>query len=461
MSSGLMKIYHALPAPLRSAAASWHGYRLRRWRYGCETDRLAAEARARENWSESEWRTWQSERIGALLRRAAEHVPFYRNHWRERRLAGDTASPERLENWPVLQKETLRRDSAAFVADDCDRGAMLCEHTSGTTGTPVDFWQSRDTSRLWYALYEARTRNWYGVSRHDRWGIVGAQRVVPLEAKSPPFWVWNAGLNQLYLSALHVAPWSSGAYLEAINKYRLKYLLGYTNSLAFLAQAAIEAKAKFNLAVVITNGEQLTPLQRRIMEEGFGCPVRETYGMSEAAAAAGECEAGRLHVWPDVGYMEILDDDYRAVPAGNPGRIITTGLLNFDMPLIRYDTRDTASLATDSLPCPCGRTLPVLADLFGRADDILVTKDGRRLVQIDGIFGSDLHIKEGQIVQKSYDTYLVRVVPSAGWSPADADKLRADLKQRVGEAEVIVEVVEHIERTWAGKFRIIISEIKK
>lgn len=456
-----MKIYHALPAPLRSLAASWHGYRLRRWRYGEETDRLAAQARERESWTPAQWRRWESEQLTRLLHRAATRVPYYRQHWRERSQRGDKASFEILENWPVLQKETLRRDAAAFVADDCDKSKMVCEHTSGTTGTPVDLWQSRDTTRAWYALYEARTRGWCGVGRHDRWGIVGAQRVVPLETKSPPFWVWNAGLNQLYLSALHVAPWSAVAYLDAIKKYRLKYLLGYTNSLVFLAQAALETKAKFQLTVVITNGEEVTTRQRKIMEAGFGSPVRETYGMSEVAAAAGECEAGAMHLWPDVGHVEILDDDYRPVPAGSPGRIVTTGLLNFDMPLIRYDTRDIASLPANPKPCACGRTLPMLVDLMGRADDVLVTKDGRRLVQIDGIFGSDLHIKEGQIVQKSYDDYCVRVVPSAGWNQNDAAKLRADLQQRVGDAEVTVEVVEHIERTWAGKFRIIISEIKK
>jgi hypothetical protein len=32
--------------------------------------------------------------------------------------------------------------------------------------------------------------------------------------------------------------------------------------------------------------------QREAMEEAFDAPVRETYGMSELAAAAGECEEG-------------------------------------------------------------------------------------------------------------------------------------------------------------------------
>ena len=56
--------------------------------------------------------------------------------------------------------------------------------------------------------------------------------------RRPPFWVWNASMNQLYLSAMHIAPWSVGAYLDVIREYQLKLLLGYSSSLYLLAVAA-------------------------------------------------------------------------------------------------------------------------------------------------------------------------------------------------------------------------------
>jgi len=46
-----LKVFHCLPGPLRSAAASLHGLRLRSWRYGPETERLVREAIERETWS--------------------------------------------------------------------------------------------------------------------------------------------------------------------------------------------------------------------------------------------------------------------------------------------------------------------------------------------------------------------------------------------------------------------------
>ena len=37
--------------------------------------------------------------------------------------------------------------------------------------------------------------------------------------------------------------------------------------------------------------------------------MRDTYGMAEMVAAASECDHGRLHLWPEAGVVEVLDDD--------------------------------------------------------------------------------------------------------------------------------------------------------
>ena len=47
------------------------------------------------------------------------------------------------------------------------------------------------------------------------------------------------------------------------------------------------------------------------------------------------------------------------------------------MPLIRYDTGDRA--ARDDGQCACGRTLPLLRGIEGRADDVGYTRDGRAI----------------------------------------------------------------------------------
>ena len=81
----------------------------------------------------------------------------------------------RLQDWSILGKEELRRYPRDFVADDCDPRRLYRDRTSGTTGTPLEIFQSRRTLLGWYALMEARLRRWNGVRRSDRWAILGGR----------------------------------------------------------------------------------------------------------------------------------------------------------------------------------------------------------------------------------------------------------------------------------------------
>jgi phenylacetate-CoA ligase len=454
----LLRLYHRLPAPARSAAATARGLYLRRWRYGPGTEPLVAEALERDRWPAERWSAYQQERLAALLERAATRVPYYREQWTARRQAGDTASWHALENWPVLEKETLRRDPLAFVAEDCEVRRMFHEHTSGTTGKPLDLWQRQPTVQQWYALFEARCRRWNGVSLHDRWALLGGQLVTPVEQRRPPFWVWNAGLSQLYLSSYHLAPDLISHYLDALERYRIRYLMGYTSSLYALAQAVLSAGRTLKQVVAITQAEPVFDYQREAISRAFQCRVAESYGMAEIAVGASECEAGRLHLWPEAGYVEVRDGE-RAVPAGTAGDLVCTGLLNADMPLIRYRVGDRGTLRAGSEPCACGRLLPVLAGIEGRADDVLYTPDGRQIGRLDPVFKAQLPIYEAQVDQEALDRIRVRYVPAPGFSAADGASIVERLRERMGPVEVVLEAVDEVPRTRNGKFRAVICSL--
>ena len=157
----------------------------------------------------------------------------------------------------------------------------------------------------------------------------------------------------------------------------------------------------------------------------------------------------------------MLDEDGHPVVAGQAGRLIATGLLNDNMPLIRYDMGDRIQLSSPGVICPCGRSLPILEKVWGRCDDVLVTPDGRKIVQLDAIFDDLHHLKEAQIVQESLDEFRIRVVPAPEWSDADERELVAAFNGRVSGVRVTVEKTEVIERTDAGKLRVIVSNIGK
>jgi phenylacetate-CoA ligase len=152
--------------------------------------------------------------------------------------------------------------------------------------------------------------------------------------------------------------------------------------------------------------------------------------------------------------VEILDGN-RGV---NDGELVCTGLLNADMPLIRYRTGDTGSFSMGQ-QCSCGRTLPIFGAIEGRMDDLLYAADGRRLGRLDPVFKAGLPVREAQIVQESLDHLRVRFVPAPGYTSDAGTSMIKRLQERVGNMQIVLEEVESVPRTSNGKFRAVVCEL--
>jgi phenylacetate-CoA ligase len=180
--------------------------------------------------------------------------------------------------------------------------------------------------------------------------------------------------------------------------------------------------------------------------------------MAEIVANASECVKGRLHLWPEIGHVEVVKG---AASDGEktPGELICTGLLNDDMPLIRYRVGDRGSLASPGDSCECGRGLPILLSVEGRMDDVLYTSDGRAIGRLDPIFKSRTPLSEAQIIQDRLDLIRIRFVPDAQFSSSDAQSLIERVRERMGPVEVVLEAVDSIPRGSNGKFRSVICNL--
>lgn len=454
----LTSLYESAPS-LRPLMASLRGWNLNRQRYGKESPALVEQALQRDTWSADQWRDWQAKRLPFVLETAALHTPAYRAYWEAR---ADAAAPawRDLRNWPVLEKELLRRDPDQYLAEHQNARRLWVTHTSGSTGTPMRIWHSLRTQRDWYALFEARCRRWYGVSYRDRWAIMGGQIIKPVHEAVAPYWVWNAAMRQLYLSTYHLAPERVPAYLAAMSRYRVRYMVGYPSALNELACEVLRlGRTDVRLAVVITNAEPLLAQQRENIARAFGCPVRSSYGMTEYCAGASECEEGNLHLWPEAGVLEVCDanGDIRTSGAGD---LIATSLLKLDMPLVRYRVGDHVRLASWDERCPCGRSLPLLGEVDGRSDDIVVTPAGVRVCRLDPVFKADVPIRESQIVQEAIDRFLVRYVPAEGFQPEHELEMAQHLQDYVGTVQVRFEAMARIPRSANGKLKSVVSLLK-
>ena len=292
------------------------------------------------------------------------------------------------------------------------------------------------------------------MSVRDRWAILGGALVVSQSSLRQPFWVWNCSARQLYMSPYHLSPQFIPYYLDALAKYRIRYLYGYSVSLRCLAVRALRRGWQSPGFVVRHHecGAALRSPKAHYYPGAFNCPVRETYGMAEIVTAAGECDHGQLHLWPEVGIVEIMNGS-DPVPLGGTGDLVCTGLLNADMPLVRYRLGDTGGLNAPEPLCPCGRRLPTLQPIQGRTDDLFVTADGRLVPHLDPVYSDDAPFREAQLIQESLHRIRVRYVPTSEFNKEAAMAMIKHIRDRMGDVEVILDAVAEIPRGPGGKFR--------
>lgn len=459
----LLSIYYHLPYPLKVVFASARGCQLHWWRYGKETEQFVEEAFEREKWTNTRWKNWREERLAFVLDHAATQVPYYRNYWQKLRRQNNKKSWSYLENWPILQKETVRNNPKALIADSSKNKNLYIDHTGGTTGNPTLIYESRASVIKWYALLDARLRRWYGANYKEKWGMFGGQRVVSLAQKTPPYWVRNESLHQLYFSVFHVTRNSAKYYVNALHKFSPTYLIVYPSILATLSHYLLEQRlSPPKLKAIFCNSEKVLDSHRALIQAAFDCPVVDTYGMAEMTSAGSECEAGIMHEWPEVGYLEVFNrDEHRFInDSAELGDFVMTGLLNEDMPLIRYRNGDVGSLPDQNFKCMCGRLLPKFGSIVGRANDLIQTPDGRKLYILDSLFNG-LPIFEAQLLQENIDNIKIILVPDQNFSEENEQALVNKLRQYVGDIHVDIEQVERIPRDGNGKFRPYISLLNK
>ena len=457
-------IYARLPVWAQHLAVSSYGLWWKQLRFGGRFGEHCRDFRERDSWTATDWSAWQTDRLRVVLRRASESVPHYRDHWSDR--AREAAREGVLEGVPLLEKDPVRADPQRLVDPTAGGGGRLAFHTSGSTGTPIASLWTRDELRASMAVREVRSAGWAGVSFGRPRATFSGRISVPDPDSPGPYHRVNLAERQIYFSPFHLSPATAPQYVDALRRHQTQWLTGYAVSFHLLAQFMLEQglAPPPDLRAVITTSEKLTGAMRATMSRAYGCPVFEEYSTVENVLFASECESGSLHVSPDIGVVEILDESGAPCPPGVVGEVVATQTFRRLQPFVRFRLGDLASWSGE--PCACGRVLPVLAGVDGRVEDVVIGLDGRRMVRFHGIFIDLDGVREGQVVQERRDVIRVRLVPEAGLGDRGGSERRDAVErvvrerfgQRLGhDMGIEIDWVESIERTRAGKFRAVIS----
>jgi phenylacetate-CoA ligase len=456
------KVYPVLPVTLQHAAISAYGLVWSQRRYGGIFNSEYKGFRDRESYDENRWLTYQTIRLRKLLIHAFNTVSYYRDAFRSVGL--NLPKLERFElsdlsKIPCLEKETLRKLGATVLISSRKEPGGRFFSSSGSSGTPTQILYSAAFHQRISAAYEARVRNWAKVDRFMPRAMIGGRRVLPGGTARAPYGRYNYFEKQLYLSAYHIAPYSAHDYLKQINAFSPNYLVGYAMSHFILARFFDDLGLRPpEMKAILTSSEKLTPEMRKLFGKVYGCKTYDGWSGVENCGLISETESGELLVSPDVGIVEVLDSKGIPVRPGEVGEVVCTGLLNFDQPLIRYRIGDSVQLRSNQTS-KCGRIMPVIDEILGRSEDVIIGKDGREMVRFHGIFLDLQTVKKGQLVQENSEELLVRVEVDGRLSEHDKTLMTSRLISQLGDVRVIFEEMDRIPLTAAGKFKAVISSV--
>jgi len=314
----------------------------------------------------------QLERLRDCISRVNE-VPFYKKVFAGNNITPDSIkSPEDVRRLPITTKEDLRQHYPLGFLAISRREIVRIHGSSGTTGKPTFVAYNKEDLDLWanlcarflvaggllpehmvhiafgYGLFTGGFGLHYGVEK------VGAA-IVPAASGNTPRQVML--LSDLCADVLICTP-------------------SYSLQIAEVARSAGIDPRSLPLKFAHFGGEPWTEDMRTAIERELDLLAFNNYGLSEVIGpgVSGECAARcGMHIQEDHFLVECINPDtLEPVPDGQEGELLFTTLTKQAMPVIRYRTRDIATL--DHTPCSCGRTGVRMSRVVGRTDDMLIIR---------------------------------------------------------------------------------------
>jgi phenylacetate-CoA ligase len=315
----------------------------------------------------------QLERLRRVVERVGREVPFYREAFaRAGVAAGDLRSLDDLRHLPLTTKDDLREHyPLGFLAVPREQVARY-HGSSGTTGKPTFVAYTREDIELWAELCA-------------RFLVAGGLRREHTVHIAFGYGLFTGGFGLHYgveRVGAAVVPAGSGNTRRQIMLIRdlgaevLVCTPTYALNIAEVAAAEGLDAAALPLRFAHFGAEPWTEDMRGQIEKALGLIAMNNYGLSEVIGpgVSGECAVRRgMHIQEDHFIVECLDPrTLEPVAEGERGELVFTTLTKQALPVIRYRTRDIASL--EAAPCPCGRTGVRMSRVLGRTDDMLIIR---------------------------------------------------------------------------------------
>jgi phenylacetate-CoA ligase len=408
----------------------------------------------------------QEIRLRHLIRHVYHHVPYYSNLMQSLSLMPeDIKNIADLQKLPLLSKQAIRENLYFdLFADNHKKDEMLKIATSGSTGEPLVTYADRHQLEMRWAN-TLRSTEWTGWRFGDRQARLWHQTIgmTPLQVFKE--YLDALLMRRMFIPAFEMSEETLAAMFNRLKRFKPVLIDGYAESFNFLAQYAQRHGVDgFSPKAIISSAQIMPPQVCKVIEQAFDTSVYDKYGSREFSGIAYECEQHQgHHIMAESYIVEILKDGRPAKP-GELGEVVITDLNNFSVPLLRYRIGDLAMAMDPEQVCPCGRGLPRLGQIEGRAQALVFCANGTWLP--GGFFGHffkdyDYAVRQYQVIQERQSAIHLKVVPGNQFSNELMENILKSLREYMGETmEINVSLVDEIPLLKTGKRTGVISHLQ-
>ena len=387
-----------------------------------------------------------------------QNNPFYKD------LVGITT----FTNWedlPVLNKKNLQKPLLERLSEGYSAKNSYVNKTSGSSGTPFIFAKDKYCHALTWASNIFRF-GWYGIdfntSYQARFYGIPMDFIGNKKERLKDFLS-----HRFRFSIFDLSDEVLEGFLNHFRTKKFDYINGYTSSIVLFAKFLQKRNIVLTaicptLKVCMVTSEMLFKEDKLLLEKQFGIPIVNEYGASELDLVAFQNKAGEWQVNSETVFVEILDENNKAVPNGTSGRIVITSLFNKAHPFIRYDISDIGILDEKS-------TLqkPILKKLIGRTNDVAILPSGKKSPGLTfyyvtkSIIEDDGNVKEFVIKQTKIDTFEIEYVSETELNLEQIEKIEKAITLYLeNDLVFIFHKKEKLERNKSGKLKQFVSFVK-
>ena len=315
----------------------------------------------------------QSERLVKQVKHVWDNVPYYKKLMEEKGVTPDDIHGiEDLHKLPFLSKADLREAYPYGLLAKPLSECVRIHSTSGTTGKRVVAFYTQHDIDLWENCC-ARAIVAAGGSKDDVCHVAYGYGLFTGGAGL------NGGSHKVGCLTLPMSSGNTERQIQFMQDLGSTILCCTPSYAAYIGETVKEMGIKpedLTLKAGIFGAEPWTEEMRHEIENLLGIKAYDIYGLSEimgpSVSCECECQCG-MHICEDHFIPEIIDPDtLEVLPAGQQGELVFTCITKEALPLIRYRTRDIATLVYDK--CECGRTLVRMLKPQGRTDDMLIIR---------------------------------------------------------------------------------------